>query len=198
MQQHHFTAVYFLLILLAWNTRGQSNGCLSLEGSKACPAYSQYHIPLAETGDRYPFLSHVTDLDSFDQALYSYAKSSDHYKSQLECHNVQSVPYARYSLTRLCAMVIYDMYYSESRCDVDHAVAPAPPLCQVTCYAWIDSIQSLTIDRCFNGLSGSSSTYFNLMEECSILTKFNGTGDDCVSGEQNEPKNCGRLSYLLL
>ncbi|KAI7882658.1 hypothetical protein K492DRAFT_120979, partial [Lichtheimia hyalospora FSU 10163] len=170
----------------------QGNGCLSLEGSKACPAYSRYYVPLINIGDRYPFLANVIDIASFDQALYNYVQSSEYYMDRLGCHSEQRVPYARYSLTRLCTMVIHDVPYASPHCNANHAVAPVPPLCQRTCQAWVSSIGQLTNNRCFNGLvSGGSVMDYEFMEQCMVLPRYNSTADNCISGQENEPDNCG-------
>jgi hypothetical protein len=54
----------------------QSNGCVSLQGSKACSAFSSASVNLNDedlTRD-YPFLQYVTDRQSFDDQLHAYVK----------------------------------------------------------------------------------------------------------------------------
>lgn len=190
------SAATLLLLLFAATSIAQTDDsltCLSLQGSTTCGAFQSYYISTTGNTSRYPFLANVTDRDSFDTALENYVKSSDMYLSSLGCtnkaDNSPTIPYARYSLTFMCATLIQDSLYSLP-CNYQYNKSP-PALCQSTCFDYTASVQEITgnINMCPNQVE-QSERLPNLNSSCVYWSGLNGTYD-CINGIANEPNNCG-------
>ncbi|KAK4514880.1 uncharacterized protein ATC70_002486 [Mucor velutinosus] len=185
-------SVATILLLFAASSIAQDDNltCLSLKGSTTCGAFQSFYI---STTGRYPFLANVTDVASFDAAMRSYVKSSDSYLSALGCanraENLPTIPYARYSLTFMCATIIQDNYYSLP-CNYQYNLSP-PPLCQSTCFDYTASLQAITgnTEVCPNQREQHSQLE-NLNSSCVYWSGLNGTYN-CIIGMANEPSNCG-------
>ncbi|KAI7883141.1 hypothetical protein K492DRAFT_119650, partial [Lichtheimia hyalospora FSU 10163] len=164
--------------------------CLALSSSEACPAFSQYYVDLTALALRYTFMANVTDVSLFDQSLISHAESSALYMDQLGCSGSSSTPYARYSVSRLCAS--YTQIQESLSCSYQHNVSP-PPLCQSTCDAWVNSVSNITndISTC-SDTTTRSNAIASFKAECSNWEGFSGSDAvNCVEGAVNEPENCG-------
>lgn len=188
------TRTFSLLLLLLSTTSAQENQCLSLQNSKTCPAFKKFYISLGGNANRYPFLANVTDINSFDDGMKNLMKTANPYYEQLGCSNKAStstttIPYARYSLSYLCASLIQDNLYSLP-CNYGFGVNP-PPLCQSTCFEYTASVEAITTntDVCLNQAEQSSQLQ-NLNSTCVYWSGLNGTVD-CIPGIANEPDNCG-------
>ncbi|KAI8643552.1 hypothetical protein BD408DRAFT_414760 [Parasitella parasitica] len=186
------TSAATVLLLFAATSlaqEGDSLSCLSLKGSTACGAFQTFYISTS----RYQFLANVTDVSSFDTALRNYVKSPDLYLSSLGCtnkaENTSTIPYARYSLSYMCATLIQDTSYSLP-CNYQYNLSP-PPLCQSTCFDYTASVKEITgnIDVCPNQVEQSSQLE-NLNSSCIYWSGLNGTYN-CIIGVANEPDNCG-------
>lgn len=199
------TATLVTLAILASSnarpSRAQQVDCLSLESSTACPAFQNYYIGLAGLATRYPYLANVTDISSFDSSLKAYAFSSSDYLDALGCtgySNDSSTPYARYSLSRLCAGLVQDTA-SSLPCNYQNNIAPAP-LCQTTCNDWLASVTQITSDssKCPNS-SQRDNGMANLATQCANWQGYNGTASEgCIQGMANEPDNCGMAHPVLI
>ncbi|KAG0170506.1 hypothetical protein DFQ28_001968 [Apophysomyces sp. BC1034] len=169
-----------------------ADDCLSLQRSTACHAYGEYYVGLAGLSQRFPFLANVNDVSSFDANMTNYAKSASDYYLPVGCSHTstnQTLPYARYSLTRLCAGVIQDPDYSLP-CNRKYGKAP-PPLCKSTCTDWLSSVANITAnqDVCpYQQERNDSLT--RLASQCDDWQGYNGT-TFCISGAENESDNCG-------
>ncbi|KAL9548821.1 hypothetical protein MBANPS3_005496 [Mucor bainieri] len=176
-------SVASILLLFAASSIAQDDNltCLSLKGSTTCGAFQSFYI---STTGRYPFLANVTDVASFDAAMKSYVKSSDSYLSTLGCanraENLPTIPYARYSLTFLCATIIQDNYYSLP-CNYQYNLSP-PPLCQSTCFDYTASLQAIT---------GNTEVCPNQQEQHSQLENLNSS---CVYWSGLNVSGCRSLS----
>ena len=213
---------YYLIstILVIGVVHGQldSKGCLLLSSSKACPAFNQYYIGITDQlKSTYSFLSNVTDVTSFDNALSDYFSSTS-YLQQLGCTSSNNnndtqqqqnnnnnnekdntgAFYPRYSLSRLCALLVHDGTGSLA-CNFGQSITPMP-LCQSTCNEWTDSLENNTIssgattneDNNDKTVTCSSSIYGSYELECSSWPAFSGTSGSCILGSVNEPDNCGK------
>ncbi|KAI9269115.1 hypothetical protein BDA99DRAFT_435361 [Phascolomyces articulosus] len=189
-----------LALLTLWSiqpTRAQdntNNNCISLASSKACPAFEQYYVGFPGLASRYSYLANVTNLDSFDQSLFAHVQSTNDYLLPLGCSSSskESAPYARYSLSRLCAGLIQDVTDSLP-CNFQHNLTP-PPLCKATCDDWISSVDMITNnnDVCSGDTTQRNSTILDLQNQCSSWQGYNGTDSEgCIAGQVNEPNNCG-------
>ncbi|KAI7873444.1 uncharacterized protein EV154DRAFT_528031 [Mucor mucedo] len=184
-----------LLLLLSTSTsKAQEYSCLSLRDSVTCPAYKNFYLSPGGLAQQYPFLSNVTDVQSFDEGMKQLMKTANPYYVELGCSNKASsssttIPYARYSLSYLCASLIQDSLYSLP-CNFANKVNP-PPLCQSTCFDYTASVQAITSnsDVCFNQ-ELQSARLENMNSSCVYWSGLNGTLD-CIPGIANEPNNCG-------
>lgn len=173
-------------------------GCVSLSTSKTCSAFSQFYIGLPGLGRDYPFLLNTTTIEEFDQRLLDYVNSTSSYLFPMGCLSSNfnpTIPYARYSLTKLCASLIQNPSYSLP-CNFDNELQP-PPLCQKTCYQWVDSVTRITNNPnvCVpSALRNSTLDAYN--DQCKTWEGFNGTiTENCISGIANEPYTCGKYPY---
>ncbi|KAI8378358.1 hypothetical protein BD560DRAFT_390149 [Blakeslea trispora] len=188
------TSLGLVVFAIVSNAQDTSTTCFSLNGSTACPAFQNFYISITGNQNRYPFLTNVTDIQSFDSALIHYAHSSDLYLAPLGCSNNKaiastSIPYARYSLTYMCATLIQDSI-SSLPCNYQHNLNP-PPLCQTTCFDYVanlDSITSNNLNMCPNQIERADQV-LNLNSSCQYWTGLNGTYN-CIIGLANEPE-CG-------
>ncbi|KAI8329768.1 hypothetical protein EDC96DRAFT_529105 [Choanephora cucurbitarum] len=190
------TSLGLLLFAIASNAQDIFDlSCFSLSGSTACPAFQSFYISIAGNQNRYPFLTNITDIQSFDSALTRYVHSSDLYLASLGCNynkaiGSASIPYARYSLSLMCATLIQDSV-SSLPCNYQHNLNP-PPLCQSTCFEYVASVDSITsnnLNMCPNQLE-QAALMPNLNSSCEYWTGLNGTSYNCIIGLANEPE-CG-------
>jgi hypothetical protein len=177
--------------------------CVSLASSVTCSAFSQFYIGLPGLATDYPFLLNTTTIEEFDQRLLAYVNSTSSYLFPLGCLSSNfnpTIPYARYSLTRLCAAMIQDPAYSLP-CNFNNELTP-PPLCQTTCYQWVDSVTHITNSPkvCVDSTQ-KNDTLATFSNQCSTWEGFNGTvSENCISGIANEPYTCGKsyTCFLIL
>ncbi|CAO3630706.1 unnamed protein product [Mucor hiemalis] len=167
--------------------------CFLLSNSTTCPAYNGYYISLVGNAKRYPFLSNVTDMSSFDAGMQAYVKSPPFYMFPTGCATnldaSKPIPYARYSLSYLCASIIQDSLYSLP-CNYQNNLLPKP-LCQSTCYGWTTDVDTLTNDTsmCPNQVDKENTIEY-LKSTCQYWSGLNATSY-CVLGAVNEPNACG-------
>lgn len=185
-----------IILLLFSTTLAQEYPCFSLRGSKTCAAFQSYYISLVGNQRQYPFLANVTDIDSFDAGMKNLLKTANPYYQMLGCtYNSPetTIPYARYSLSFLCASLIQDSSYSLP-CNYQNNLNP-PPLCQSTCNQYMSSVGNITsnTDVCPNQIE-QKSQFENFNSRCIYWSGLNGTLN-CILGVANEPENCG---YQLL
>ncbi|KAI9256550.1 hypothetical protein BDA99DRAFT_441818 [Phascolomyces articulosus] len=210
------TLFYLLLYYLISTTiinvvHGQleSDGCLLLSSSKACPAFSQYYIGLTDQlKSSYSFLSNVNDVTSFDSAMFDYTSNlqqagcntNNNNDTQQQTNDNDETYYPRYSLSRLCALLVHDATGSLP-CNYGRGITPVP-LCQSTCNSWVDSLENMTSTSTTDNDGSTaicpSSVYGSLVLECSSWPAFAGINRNCILGSDNEPDNCGKDSILLL
>ncbi|KAG1299092.1 hypothetical protein G6F66_001120 [Rhizopus arrhizus] len=187
------TIVLLLLPLLLSPSAAQNDSCFSLSGSTTCAAFQDYYISLTGLATQYPFLKKVTDIKTFDAGMQSFVTSPQFYLAPLGCTNkanvASKIPYARYSMTYMCSILIQDSSYSLP-CNYNQSLSP-PPLCKQTCFDFMASVESLTdnTDTCPNLLQ-QNNNMANLNSSCEYWSGLNGT-NYCVIGVANEPYNCG-------
>ncbi|KAI8879856.1 hypothetical protein K501DRAFT_256083 [Backusella circina FSU 941] len=179
--------LFLINILFTLTSSTYAQSCLSLQGSKACPALQQYYI----STQNFNYLINVTNVNQLDDALFNYATSPDLYLNPLGCPNNDqtNIPYARYSLTYLCESLLQDSDYSLP-CNYNLNLSP-PPLCQSTCFQYVQSINQSTdaISTCPNQ-SYQQQQIQAMNVTCQSWSGLNGTGN-CILGMANEPDNCG-------
>lgn len=187
------------LCLAVASAKGAENTCVSLAKSKTCSAFSQFYIGLPGLAYDYPFLINTTTIEEFDERLLEYVNSTSDYLFPLGCLSSNynpTIPYARYSLTRLCVGMIQNPGYSLP-CNFDNGLTP-PPLCQSTCFEWVESITHITQNpRVCSDSTQRNTSIASFTDQCDTWEGYNGTiTENCISGIANEPYSCG--NYLLI
>ncbi|KAL6881281.1 hypothetical protein J3F83DRAFT_758191 [Trichoderma novae-zelandiae] len=182
-----------MLSLFAGTATAQ-DGCISLKGSKACPAFQAASISTNQSLiDTFSFLQYVSDRDSFDNELSSFVKTSylkDKFQSTFGCHDVNftnpSDMYARYTTTIICNSIVQ---MSAEGCGVSSQ--NSQPLCAETCAEYAQSEAYITADT---ALCADPSTDLNKLIRadftvCALPEQALSGG--CIDGVDNEPDNCG-------
>lgn len=193
----YFTASTFLFLLATTTVFvvGQSTGnCLSLGASQVCSAFSQFYVGLPGLEKDYPFLLNTTTIEEFDKRLIAHVNSTSSYLFPMGCLSSNfnpTIPYPRYSLTKLCAALIQNPSYSLP-CNFDNQLQP-PPLCQKTCFEWVDSVTRITDNpRVCSPSAQRNMTLESYNTQCMTWEGFNGNvSENCISGIANEPYTCG-------
>ncbi|KAI7871463.1 hypothetical protein BDF14DRAFT_1761253 [Spinellus fusiger] len=192
-----FAVVVVCLFLVSFpyvHTQKTGNSCVLLQDSRACPAFQQFYVGIAGLSTQYPFMTNVTSVEAFDQSLFNYVNSTSYYLFPLGCLSSNynpTVPYARYSLSSLCALMIQDPKGSLP-CNYQYNLIP-PPLCRSTCDDWASSLRDITSEPsvCSDSLQRNT-TLDSLELRCTSWQGYNGTSNtNCISGIANEPENCG-------
>ncbi|KAF1806975.1 hypothetical protein V8B55DRAFT_1461302 [Mucor lusitanicus] len=182
------------IFLAVASAKDAENTCVSLANSKTCSAFSQFYIGLPGLAYDYPFLINTTTIEEFDERLLEYVNSTSDYLFPLGCLSSNynpTIPYARYSLTRLCVGMIQNPSYSLP-CNFDNGLTP-PPLCQSTCFEWVDSITHITQNpRVCSDSTQRNASLASFTDQCNTWEGYNGTiAENCISGIANEPYSCG-------
>ncbi|KAK9435106.1 SH3 domain containing protein [Metarhizium brunneum] len=184
-----------LFTLMPRVASAQSNGgCISLQGSKACPAFGSASVSTSSGMVQiYPFLQFVSDTGSFDYQLLTYVKTSyvkDKYQSLFGCGNINftdpSNMYARYTTTLLCNTLIQK---SISSCSLTGDATR--PLCADTCADFAQSEAYITADKnlCSNPGPDLSKLIRADFATCSLPE--DALTSRCIAGFDNESDNCG-------
>ncbi|KAI9867540.1 MAG: hypothetical protein M1830_005769, partial [Pleopsidium flavum] len=177
-QKHQPSVVKsFLAMALMAAPVAVAQNCIPLSGSTQCSAFNQSSIS-TDSGlvAQYPFLSFVSSTQQFDQLLGQYVQSDYvrlKYQQLLGCNNV--------NLSNTT-----DLYAS----------ADSRPLCAESCAQQASSEEQMTTN---NKLCGTPRP--NFMDQiradftvCALPADSLSGG--CVTGEANEPNNCGFADSL--
>ncbi|KFZ00796.1 hypothetical protein V501_10472 [Pseudogymnoascus sp. VKM F-4519 (FW-2642)] len=191
-------SVVLLSILATVPTALAQQNCISLSGSKACPAFNLSSVSVTGgVADLFPFLKTVTDTASFDQKLLSYVKTSyvqQKYQTLLGCSNIDLTNttelYARFTTSVICNAIIQN---SKDNCQL--TADELEPLCADAC-----SQQALSEGRIINDASLCTTSGFDPNQQveqiradfitCSLPANSLNSGK-CINGIENEPDNCG-------
>ncbi|CAI2165019.1 7303_t:CDS:2 [Funneliformis geosporum] len=206
---------------LVSNSQGvKAPPCLPLTNTVTCSAFSQYSIssassltsPLSQDSKgaifdtTFNWLLEAENITRFDELLLNYVntqyikwryKEDTNFSSDVkECSEVTPsissiTTYARYTLTTICAYLVQQ---PQSRlCNANDTLQNERILCKQTCLDHYDSLQDIahSPNVCINGTTSDIDKRFeNLNKWCTFNTD-NETTTNCVSGEENEPNNCG-------
>ncbi|KAI8337804.1 hypothetical protein BD560DRAFT_413152 [Blakeslea trispora] len=186
--------ILFILLSISFTHGQDTDTCVSLINSTVCSAFSQFYIGLPGLGNDYPFMLNVKTIEEFDRRLLDYVNSTSDYLFPLGCLSSNynpTIPYARYSLTRLCAGMIQNSAYSLP-CNFNNRLTP-PPLCKSTCLDWVESITEITDNpHVCSDSAQRNNTLADFSDQCNTWEGFNGTiAQNCISGIANEPYTCG-------
>ncbi|KAK8128040.1 hypothetical protein PG984_009148 [Apiospora sp. TS-2023a] len=189
------TKVILASVLAAVSPVMSQSGCVSLAGSKTCPAFSSASISTGSylTG-LYPFLKDVTDRASFDEQLNSYVRTSyvaSKYQQLLGCGNINllntSNLYARFTTSVICNAIVQN---SIQECTLTGNAAR--PLCADSCanYAQSEALVASDKSLCSNPNGNSQNQIRADFTNCALPANSLSTSN-CIQAIENEPQNCG-------
>ncbi|KAM0563570.1 hypothetical protein ACHAPJ_001294 [Fusarium lateritium] len=169
--------------------------CISLKGSKACPAFASASISTNDSLlDIFPFLQYVSDRASFDSQLSSYVQRDyvqGKYQSLFGCSDLDlrdtSDLYARFTTTVLCNAIVQNSIEPCSLSDKQ-----SRPLCADNCAEFAQSEAYVTSDD--DLCSNPSSNLLQLIRADFTNCALPGGSLDssvCIPAIENESQNCG-------
>ncbi|KAG6000719.1 hypothetical protein E4U43_001533 [Claviceps pusilla] len=175
----------------------QSNNndqCISLQGSKACPAFQSASISrISGMIQTYPFLQFVSDTGSFDYQLSTYIQTNyvkDKYQNLLGCGSINytdsSNMYARYTTTILCNTLVQK---SIGACSLTGDAAR--PLCADTCAEFAQSEAYITADKDLCSNPGPDLGKLIRADFATCSNPEDSLTGKCITGFSNEAENCG-------
>ncbi|KAF2189810.1 hypothetical protein K469DRAFT_723705 [Zopfia rhizophila CBS 207.26] len=176
-----------------------AQNCISLQGSTACPAFSNSSISTgsALTG-LFPFLAFVSDIQTFDDRLRQYV-STDYakqkYQQLIGCSSVNLTNttdlYARYTTSVLCNSIVQN---SAQPCGL--ARNNSRPLCADSCAQFAISEQEITASPELCGNSGSNAINQIRADFTNCALPADSLSGSCIDAVANEPNDCGYQSNL--
>ncbi|CRK17718.1 hypothetical protein BN1708_003000, partial [Verticillium longisporum] len=197
------TGILLSLLSAPLVVSAQGNGqCVSLQGSKMCPAFQSASV--ATTGfvaDIFPFLPFVSSRETFDQQMGSYIRTTyvqQKFAQNFGCGNIDlrntNELYPRFTTSVICNAIVQN---SIQACNL--AGDDAPPLCADTCAFYAQSEALITSDRnlCPNPSNDLISLIRADFTNCYIPPGSLSTAN-CVQGVANEPNNCGYGNSVMM
>ncbi|OCK86419.1 hypothetical protein K432DRAFT_284575 [Lepidopterella palustris CBS 459.81] len=189
----------FLSILAASVPATMAQKCVSLAGSTACPAFNTSSISTGPAlAGLFPFLSYVSDTQSFDTQIRQYIStgySQTKYQQLIGCSGVNLTNttdlYARYTTSVLCNAIVQN---SISACAT--SANNSRPLCADSCAQFAISEQEITASPELCGTSGQNALSQIRADFTNCALPADSLSGSCISGEQNEPTDCGYQSNL--
>ncbi|KAF5026845.1 hypothetical protein F66182_1039 [Fusarium sp. NRRL 66182] len=172
-----------------------SPNCISLRGSRVCPAFTSASISTdAALLEIFPFMQFVSDRASFDNQLSSYVETGyvqGKYQSLFGCSGLDlsnsSDLYARFTTTVLCNAIVQN---SIEPCSLSED--QSRPLCADDCAQFAQSEVYLTSDD--DLCSNPSASLLQLIRADFTNCALPGGSLDsstCISAIDNESENCG-------
>ncbi|KAG5975456.1 hypothetical protein E4U55_007657 [Claviceps digitariae] len=173
------------------NNNGQ---CISLQGSKACPAFQSASISrISGMIQTYPFLQFVSDTRSFDYQLSTYVQTTyvkDKYQNLLGCGSINftdsSNMYARYTTTILCNTLVQK---SIDPCSLTGDATRS--LCADTCAEFAQSEAYITADKDLCSNPGPDLSKLIRADFATCSNPEDALTGKCIAGYSNEAENCG-------
>ncbi|KAF1831484.1 hypothetical protein BDW02DRAFT_47068 [Decorospora gaudefroyi] len=171
--------------------------CISLQGSKACPAFTSASIDTNQAGN-FPFLQYVSDRESFDSGLQDYIGTQyaqRQYQNILGCSSVDLTNttnlYARYTTTVLCNAIIQA---SKPACGLSDT--EATPLCASACADFAISEQVIVSSPEICGTPGQNAVPQIRSDFARCSNPTDALSGSCIAAVDNEPNECGYQSNL--
>ncbi|EEP75840.1 predicted protein [Uncinocarpus reesii 1704] len=174
--------------------------CIPLKDSTTCPAFSKASFSTKkEIVDLYPFLAFVSNVEDFDKELESYVHRDYvklKYQTLIGCSNVNlrntSSLYARYTTSVLCNGIIQN---SKDICNL--SPENSRPLCADTCALAATSEEMIAVnpDLCGTPKNNFMDQIRSDFTVCAIPA--DSLTGKCISGSDNEQKECGYGPNLL-
>ncbi|KAI9821841.1 MAG: hypothetical protein M1827_002423 [Pycnora praestabilis] len=174
--------------------------CLPLEQSEVCPAFKQASIS-TNSGlvSTYPWLAYVSNIQQFDSQLTQYIATNyaqQKYQQLLGCTNIDlqntTNLYARYTTSVICNAIVQN---SKTPCKLSDE--DSRPLCADSCAEQAISEEEIITNNstCMNPGPAALDQIRADFTVCSLPS--DSLGSTCITGEQNEPENCGFSTNLL-
>ncbi|KAF2266753.1 hypothetical protein CC78DRAFT_106691 [Lojkania enalia] len=198
-QQHVAKSSLMLSILAASIPATMAQRCISLQGTTTCSAFSDASVSTNRnlTG-LFPFLSFVSDVQSFDNRLREYIATDyarEKYQNLIGCSAVNLTNttdiYARYTTTVLCNAIIQN---SIEPCNLSGN--STTPLCADSCAQFAISEQEIAASPQLCGTSGPTATDHIRADFIQCSLPPDAVSGVCISAAQNEPDECGYQSNL--
>lgn len=191
------TALLTALALLIPAAAAQT--CIPLKGSTQCPAFNTSSFSTdSSLSSLYPFLAFVSSIQQFDTQLSQYVNSSyvqEKYQHLLGCGNVNLTNttnlYARYTTSVICNAIVQN---SIKPCTLSSA--DSPPLCAESCAQQATSEEEIAVNSqlCDSPQPGYLDQIRADFTNCALPS--NSLSGTCITGEQNEPNDCGFSTNL--
>ncbi|KAL1962875.1 hypothetical protein VTN77DRAFT_9053 [Rasamsonia byssochlamydoides] len=177
-----------------------SGSCISLAGSTTCPAFNASYISTDSTlVSQFPFLAYVGNVQEFDQQLSNWVKGpyvKEKYQELLGCTNVNltntSDYYARYTTSVICNGIVQN---SKGPCGLSNA--QSMPLCADTCALAATSEEEIAVNSKLCGTPQPNFMSQIRADFTNCALPADSLSGSCISGEQNEPDECGYGTNLL-
>ncbi|KDN53096.1 hypothetical protein K437DRAFT_266030 [Tilletiaria anomala UBC 951] len=177
--------------------------CVSLKGSQQCPSFQDAYINPQNLSEAWPWISGVTDVQSFDEQFDQYFSDPTRYHAtkfqrQLQCNSTNANNAAlQYQRTILCGQFSQISY--SAGCNIANKADPIM-VCRDTCFQYSNSESSLinnpqicSPNDALTSTQKQTRTY-NLRKDfaaCTDWTSLTSTNNQtCVLGIENEG-NCG-------
>ncbi|KAJ9622206.1 hypothetical protein H2204_011638 [Knufia peltigerae] len=185
------------LALLAPVAFAQS--CISLASSQACSAFNASSISTdSDLVNLYPFLAYVKTVQDFDTQINQYVSQQyvqTKYENIFGCDNVTltntSSYYARYTRSFICNGIIQN---SKQPCGLSNT--DSRPLCADSCAEFALSEEEIVSSSLCMGRNNDYADELRAdFTNCALPA--NSISGSCISGETNEPNNCGFGDNLM-
>ncbi|MCJ1261583.1 hypothetical protein MMC22_001448 [Lobaria immixta] len=176
-----------------------AQACVPLADSTECPAFNASSISTGpELTSSFPFLAFVSNTQQFDEQLKMYITSGYvqlKYQQLLGCNNVNlrntSNLYARYTTSVICNAIVQNSIGPCALSSTD-----SRPLCAESCAQQAMSEEQIAINDRLCGAPNSG--YLDQIRadftNCALPSDSLTMG--CITGEQNEPAECGYSANL--
>ncbi|KAK4187108.1 hypothetical protein QBC35DRAFT_385612 [Podospora australis] len=168
--------------------------CISLQGSKACPAFQSSSVSTSNsflTGI-FPFLSFVSNTETFDQRLATYVQTEyvrEKYQTLIGCRDFDLTNttelYARFTTTVMCNTLVQE---SIQNCNL--SPENSRPVCAETCAQFAQAEAYVIADPNLCPSPGSNANTQIRADFVNCASPANSLST-CIQGIANEPDNCG-------
>ncbi|KAK3688360.1 hypothetical protein B0T22DRAFT_151214 [Podospora appendiculata] len=196
------TSTKAILLSLLSTSSTATAACISLQGSKACPAFQSSSVSTSNfLVGLYSFLGQVTDRQSFDTQLQSYVQTTyiqEKYQTLLGCGGISLTNttnlYSRFTTTVICNAIIQN-----SIADCSLSADNSRPVCADTCAQFALSEGYITADNalCANAKQDVAQKQIRADFTNCALPAGSLTDSDCIQGIANEPENCGYAQSII-
>ncbi|PWN31618.1 uncharacterized protein FA14DRAFT_91499 [Meira miltonrushii] len=202
-----FTSAIVAIATLIPSISAQSRpaGCISLQGSKQCPAFQDQYINPQNLSGAWPWMAQVSDVTSFDDQFSQYWTDPTRFTRTkinigLQCNRTGSANVTlQYERTVYCAEFTQISYSAQC-----NAGTQAKMVCQNTCRQYAASEQAIVANPAICAPTSILTAQHNATRSQTLTKDFTQCTDwnslatnnsnTCVEGSANEG-NCGYGPY---